>query len=145
MTLLLTGDKTARGLSANATNGSHMLSTNTNPSGANLDIEFGPGLPHLVNSLLLMNATSVKLVLHAVKPTLITISYAAVTSPKVLGFQSELMMVLWTVVTTVLTAVLNGSVSTTTPIPTVASIPLLPNTAPKLLDLVQSLSTVKTS
>merc|ERR1711879_727414 len=40
MTLLLTGDKTAQELSANATNGSHMLSTSTSPSGANLDTEF---------------------------------------------------------------------------------------------------------
>merc|ERR1719361_2112294 len=77
ITLSPTGGKTAPGLSANATNGSHMLSINTNPSGANLDIEFGLGLPHQVNSLLLMNATFVKLVLHAVKLTLITTSYAA--------------------------------------------------------------------
>merc|ERR1712184_155629 len=92
--------------------------------------EFGLGLPHRVNSLLLMNATFVKLVLHAVKLTLITTSCAAVTSPKVTGFLSELMMVP--------SAVSNGLVSTTTPTLTAASTPLSPNTAPKLLDLVQS-------
>merc|ERR1719181_1767268 len=99
ITLSLTDDKTAPGPSANAINGSHMLSTNTNPSGANPDTEFGQDLPAQVNSLLLMNATSVKLVLHAVKLTLITISFAAVTSPKVPGFLSGLMTVLWTAVT----------------------------------------------
>jgi len=140
----LTEDKTAPELSASATNGFLMLSTNTNPSGANLDIESGPDLPPLDNSSLPMNVTSAKLVLHAVKLTLTTILCAVVTLPKVQGSQSGPMTVLWTAVTTVLTVGFHGSVNTTTPILTAASPQLSPNTAPKLLDLVPSLSSVTT-